>query len=228
MKRWMWTLGLVAVTGVAIAVAQPPGGPGGGPGGLFGGRPPSPVIKALDDDQDGVISAEELKNAGAALAALDQNKDGKLTEEEIRPQGPGGGPGERGPGGPPGAGGGPGERGPGGRPPGGPRGEGGPGRGPRGPGGPGGGPGPRGPGGEGMTVNPERMLTHAFEFDADSDGKLSKEEMQKFITDFLQRHGGGGEGGPPRRGAGGPPNGPGGGRPNDGGGERPERLRRPE
>ena len=63
------------------------------------------------------------------------------------------------------------------------------------------------------------MLEHAFEFDADKDGKLSKDELQKFIGDFMKHTPG--SGGPSGEG------GPGGGRPNQGG-ERSERPRRPE
>ena len=237
MKRWMWTLGAIVAAGATLAIAQPPGGPGGGGPGGPGGRRPMPVIEALDADHDGVISAEELKNATAALLTLDKNKDGKLTEDEYRPSGGPGGPG--GPGGRGGPGGdGPGERagggrggpggpgGPGGEGPGGPPG-GGRGRGPEG-GPPGGGPGgpgrggPEGgpPGGGRPGPDPERMLSHAFEFDTDKDGKLSKDEMKKFIDDFVQLHGGpegpggpgGGEGpgggrGPRGGGAGGPPGG---------------------
>ena len=54
-------------------------------------RPVPPIIAALDADKDGVISAEEIKNAAAALATLDKNKDGKLTHEELRPPRPEGG-----------------------------------------------------------------------------------------------------------------------------------------
>ena len=99
MKRWMWMFGILAVAGVATAIAQPPGGrgapggeQGGGPGGPGGARPSMPIIEVLDADHDGVISADEIKNAAAALQSLDKNKDGKLTEEEYRPmgRGPGG------------------------------------------------------------------------------------------------------------------------------------------
>jgi Ca2+-binding EF-hand superfamily protein len=57
------------------------------PGG-FGrrGPMPSPTFQALDADHDGVISAEEIRNAPAALKTLDRNNDGKLTEDEVRPQ----------------------------------------------------------------------------------------------------------------------------------------------
>jgi hypothetical protein len=65
-----------------------------------------PVIVALDQDGDGVISADEIAGAVAALKKLDTNNDGKLDGEELRPAfgGPGG-PGGRGRGGPGGFGG---------------------------------------------------------------------------------------------------------------------------
>jgi EF hand domain-containing protein len=78
---------------------RPPGGPG-----RDGFRPPmSPLEQALDADHDGIISAEEIANASAALKKLDKNGDGKLTPDEFRPmfrrggRGPGG-PGFEGPG----------------------------------------------------------------------------------------------------------------------------------
>lgn len=85
------------------------------------------------------------------------------------------------------------------------------------------------------------MLAHAFEFDADNDGKLSKAEMQKFIAAFSEMHrqgppggGPGGQGGPGGRG--GPGAGPGGqggpgGRPpggNGNGNNSGARPKRPE
>src|SRR5438552_17041419 len=108
-----------AIIGFAawIAHAQPPAGQGP-PG---GGRPMNPLVRALDTDGDGEISAAELEKAAISLKTLDRNGDGKLTEDELRPTPQGGGPG----GGPPGG------RGAGGPPDGGPRG----GRG-EGPGGP--------------------------------------------------------------------------------------------
>jgi collagen type III alpha len=77
------------------------GGPQGGPGG--GHRPVPPIIAALDANHDGIISADEINNASAALKTLDKNGDGQLTEDEYRPKrpqggGPGEGPGAKGPG----------------------------------------------------------------------------------------------------------------------------------
>lgn len=47
-------------------------------------KPPiPPLMAALDADQDGEISAEEMENASDALAAIDKNHDGKLSKEEI-------------------------------------------------------------------------------------------------------------------------------------------------
>ena len=204
MKRMTWTLGIMIAAGVATAVAQPPagrGGPGGGVpgGGPGGGRPPMPVIEVLDADHDHVISASELKNATSSLLTLDKNNDGKLTENEFGPRAGGGG---RGQGGPQGGGRDNARRGL----PGGPEGRGGR--------GPAGGPGD-GPDGGPPPPSAERMVAHAMEFDADKDGKLSKDELQKFAEDFAKRHAG--PGGPPDHHGGGPG-------PNDGeGGQRPQR-----
>lgn len=76
--------------GVTVLSAQD------GPPGRRGGRDMMrmfPVMTALDADGDGVLSAEEISNATAALRKLDKNGDGKLTEEELRPNFPPGGPG---------------------------------------------------------------------------------------------------------------------------------------
>lgn len=45
-----------------------------------------PVHRAIDANQDGEVSADELENAPAALRALDQNDDGRLDLNELRPQ----------------------------------------------------------------------------------------------------------------------------------------------
>ena len=56
----------------------------GGPGGPRG-QMVAPLFAALDVNKDGVLDADEIKNAAAALAKLDKNGDGKLTQEELRP-----------------------------------------------------------------------------------------------------------------------------------------------
>jgi hypothetical protein len=88
------------------AVAQPSDAPSGGerpphdgpPGGPGRGGPKPPLLLALDADGDGIISAQEIANASAALKALDKNGDGQLTQDELRPKGMGRrGPGQGGP-----------------------------------------------------------------------------------------------------------------------------------
>lgn len=66
------------------------------------GMAPPPLIDALDADQDGLISAEEISRASQALQSLDRDGDGSLSRRELRPQdGPRGGAGEGGQMGPP-------------------------------------------------------------------------------------------------------------------------------
>jgi Ca2+-binding EF-hand superfamily protein len=96
----MLALGVSALAVNAQNAAGPPPadqrpsgqtGPAGGPGGLeLNGQrpPPSPLLRALDVNHDGVIDANEIANASAALLTLDKNGDGKLTPEELRPQRP--------------------------------------------------------------------------------------------------------------------------------------------
>jgi len=94
------TLAMVAAIGaLALAVnaqdnSQSPGGDGAGGGQRMHGRPPVPaIVKALDANHDGVIDADEITNASAALKTLDKNSDGKLTPDEFmgpRPQRSGG------------------------------------------------------------------------------------------------------------------------------------------
>lgn len=79
------------------------GGPGF-PGGPMGMMQMLPIMKALDTDQDGSLSASEIANASKALVQLDKNGDGIISNEEMRPdpsamQGgiAGGGPGGNGP-----------------------------------------------------------------------------------------------------------------------------------
>lgn len=59
-----------------------PRGPGQGPG-RDGFRPP--LMAALDADNDGILSQEEIANASKALLTLDKNKDGQVTPDEYRP-----------------------------------------------------------------------------------------------------------------------------------------------
>ena len=55
-----------------------------------------PLMGALDADRNGVIDEAEIKDAAEALRKLDKNQDGKLTAEELRPARPEGAPaGER-------------------------------------------------------------------------------------------------------------------------------------
>ena len=80
-------------------------GSGNGPGGMNGHRPPpSPLMEALDANHDGVIDANEIANASAALKKLDKNGDGKLSSDELRPQRPQRGQRQDGPPGPEGQG----------------------------------------------------------------------------------------------------------------------------
>lgn len=76
----------------AMAFAQtttPPAGPRpGGPGGPGRGGHGHPIVRALDADKDGTLSAFELANATTALKALDTNNDGTIAAEELRPARP--------------------------------------------------------------------------------------------------------------------------------------------
>ncbi|MGA2750849.1 MAG: hypothetical protein ABSG59_18925 [Verrucomicrobiota bacterium] len=52
--------------------------------------PPLPIVTALDTNGDGIIDANEIANAPAALKTLDKNGDGQLTIDEYMPPRPGG------------------------------------------------------------------------------------------------------------------------------------------
>jgi Ca2+-binding EF-hand superfamily protein len=56
-----------------------------GMGGGRGGMMMNPLLRALDTDQDGKLSAAEIAAAPAALKTLDKNGDGMLDQEELRP-----------------------------------------------------------------------------------------------------------------------------------------------
>jgi Ca2+-binding EF-hand superfamily protein len=49
-------------------------------------HPPMPLLKALDADEDGKISTEEMEAATTALRNMDTDGDGAVTKEELRPK----------------------------------------------------------------------------------------------------------------------------------------------
>ena len=55
--------------------------------------PPSPVVLALDTNNDGALSPDEIAHAAQALLTLDKNGDGKVDQEEMRPARPDNAPG---------------------------------------------------------------------------------------------------------------------------------------
>ena len=77
-----------AAPGGTGAPAQPAGGGAGGPGG--GASRPNRLVAAIDTNEDGVISAEELAAAPTGLKSLDADSDGTIAAEELRPPGGGG------------------------------------------------------------------------------------------------------------------------------------------
>jgi hypothetical protein len=83
------TLGLTSALVAQTTDTHPPRGSGGGgpgrPGGP-GGRGPGgghPIVRVLDVDKDGTISASEIAGASAAILTLDANGDGKITKEDA-------------------------------------------------------------------------------------------------------------------------------------------------
>jgi hypothetical protein len=84
----MLAIGVSALgVGCACHRPPPPDGQAGGSG-MRGYRPQSLLMMALDANHDGVIDAEEISNAPAALRTLDKNGDGQLTPDELRPPHP--------------------------------------------------------------------------------------------------------------------------------------------
>jgi hypothetical protein len=175
---------------------RPPGRPDG-----FGFGPPNPILEALDSDRNGEISSSEIDMAVVALKTLDKNKDGKLDREELRPEF--------------------GDRGFGGPPPGGFGGR--------------GGFGAR----EGSPEENAAFIDRVMQRDANDDGKISKDELPEFMQRMMEFADADGDGvltrdeiermadrrrGPPEgRGPGRPPGGEDPGRP-----DRPERPDAPE
>jgi hypothetical protein len=97
MKKSSIILALALAVSTWAAYGQPSGdqpdqGPGGPPpdGEHHRHRPPSPLVKALDANGDGIIDAKEIANAAAALKTLDTNNDGQLTPDEFMPPRPDG------------------------------------------------------------------------------------------------------------------------------------------
>ena len=67
---------------IAVRGQEPPrqGGPGG-----FGPPRGFAIFQALDTDHDNTLSAAEIDAAPAVLKALDKNGDGKVTADEFPP-----------------------------------------------------------------------------------------------------------------------------------------------
>ncbi|MDG2123239.1 MAG: EF-hand domain-containing protein [Verrucomicrobiales bacterium] len=82
-------LAALALPSISLAQGPPPGGGDRPEGGRRGGAGSMtrfiPALKAIDANEDGEFSAEEIKNATAALLTLDKNEDGKLDAAELRP-----------------------------------------------------------------------------------------------------------------------------------------------
>jgi len=95
MKRILSLFAFGFAMSAFVAFAQDDGGKGKrSPEGKGGNGGPPPLEKVLDANSDGVISAEEIANAPAALKKLDKNGDGKLAADEFRPPRPEDGEGE--------------------------------------------------------------------------------------------------------------------------------------
>lgn len=76
MKTLAITAAFLAVAGLAVA-QEAPGKPE---------RKAPPLIVALDQNGDGVISLEEMDTAPDALRELDANLDNQLTRDELMPE----------------------------------------------------------------------------------------------------------------------------------------------
>lgn len=82
------TLSLTAGLFAQTAPTDGPHGPGRrGPGGP-GGRHGNPIIRVIDADKNGVISAAEIVSAPGLIATLDTNSDGVVSAGELHPPRP--------------------------------------------------------------------------------------------------------------------------------------------
>lgn len=140
------------VAGFAMAQQGP-----GGPGGMSFIRM-SPILNAVNVNQDGTLSADEIANAPAQLRKLDKNGDGKLTRDEAGLQ-----MGGRGRGG---------------------EGRGGEGRGGEGRGGEGRGDGDEPPA---AAPSADELTATLMAFDANHDGKLEKDELPERMQGMFER-----------------------------------------
>jgi len=70
-----------------VAPAAPPVPPDGDAKWGTGERArfPSPILEALDVDDDNVLSADEIAKSADALKTLDKNADGAIAQDEIMP-----------------------------------------------------------------------------------------------------------------------------------------------
>jgi hypothetical protein len=86
--------GLIAAESLLAQTAPTDQGPGprprgpGGPGGHGGPGRLSPIVRVLDADRDGAISAAEIAGSAAAIRTLDANADGTVSRDEMRPMRP--------------------------------------------------------------------------------------------------------------------------------------------
>jgi hypothetical protein len=81
----------LALGGAVMANAQENSGPRNAPADGHCPPPPhhgDPLMRALDTNKDGVISADEIAAAPTALRALDKNNDGQVTLDELLPPRP--------------------------------------------------------------------------------------------------------------------------------------------
>lgn len=158
-----------------------PGGRGPGPGRDgeggrgAGGDDMLARVLSFDKNKDGKLTKDEIpERMQGMLTRGDTNDDGALDKEELAKIAAS-------------------FQGRGGQQGGGAEGRGPGGRGPDG--------GAQGRGGPGGPPSPEMMVNEAMRFDADKDGKLSREELAKFAAEMGRRRGGqGGPGGRPGQG----------------------------